>query len=298
MGWLNYHHLLYFWTAAGEGSITAAAAKLHVSQPAISRQIALLESAFGEELFRKQGRSVTLTEVGRVVFEYADDIFTLGRELQETVSRGEISRPARLLVGVADVVPKLVSYRIIKPAFNLGSNVQVVVREDVPAKLFASLALHELDVVISDAPMANTVSVKAFNHLLGESAVSFLGSPRFAELRRGFPKSLDGAPMLMPAEGSELRKALDQWFENNEVRPKVVAEFEDSALAKAFAHASLGVIAAPEVIETEVMRQYALKVIGRAPEIRERFYAISAERKVTHPAVLAITRAAREQLFA
>lgn len=298
MEWLNYHHLLYFWVAAREGSITKAAKELNVSQPAISRQIRSLEESLGEQLFRKQGRSVALTDVGRVVFDYADEIFALGRELRDTVKRQAPRRPARLLVGVADVVPKLVAYRLIKPAFTHPTKMQVVVREDPPEKLFAALALHELDVVISDAPITSSVSVKAFNHLLGESFVVFLGAKKFSALKKGYPKSLDGAPMLMPLSGTELRRALDHWFEVRAIRPEIIGEFEDSALAKAFAHASLGIVPAPEVIEREVTLQYGLQVIGRTTEIRERYYAISGERKVTHPGVLAITEAARQQMFA
>lgn len=298
MDWLNYHHLLYFWVAAREGSITRAAAELRISQPAISRQIQLLEESLGEKLFRKQGRNVVLTDVGRTVFDYADEIFALGRELRDTVKRHAPRRPARLQIGVADVVPKLVAYRLIKPAFTAPTKMQIVVREDPPEKLFAALALHELDVVISDAPITSSVSVKAFNHLLGESSVVFLGSKKFSALKRDYPKSLDGAPMLMPVGGTELRRALDHWFEVRAIRPDIIGEFEDSALAKAFAHASLGIVPAPEVIEREVSQQYGLQVIGKTTEIRERFYAISAERKVTHPGVLAIREAARQQMFA
>jgi LysR family transcriptional activator of nhaA len=298
MDWMNYHHLFYFWVAAREGNITRASALLNVSQPAVSRQIGTLETALGEKLFRKQGRTVALTDVGRVVFDYADEIFALGRELTEAVKRRSVHRPARLMVGVADVVPKLVAYRLIRPAFTSASRLQVVVREDDPQRLFAALALHELDVVITDAPITAAVSVKAFNHILGESGVVFLGAQKFAALRRNFPSSLDGAPMLMPVGGTELRRALEHWLETNSIRPEIVGEFEDSALAKAFAHAGIGVVVAPAVIEKEVRRQYGLCVLGRTDEIRERFYAVSAERKLTHPGVLAITEAAREKLFA
>lgn len=295
---LNYHHLLYFWTAAREGGVTAAAERLNVSQPAISRQIRTLEETLGERLFRKEGRKLALTDVGRVVYEYAEEIFALGREMQETVLRREIGRAARLQVGIANVVPKLVAYRLLKPAFRSAPKVQLVVREDVPEKLFAALALHELDVVITDAPLTSSLSVKAYNHLLGESSVAFLGSERYVKLRRGFPRSLDGAPLLLPAQGTELRRALDHWFEKNDVRPDVAGEFDDSALAKACAHGSLGIVTAPEVIKGEISRQYDLKLIGRTDDLRERYYAISAERRLRHPGVLAITQAAREQLFA
>ena len=298
MPWLNYHHLLYFWTVARLGSIARATEELHLTQPAISAQLRTLEHALGEKLFQKSGRNLVLTEVGRLVFRYADEIFTTGRELQETLAGRPSTRPARFAVGVADAMPKLLAYRLLEPALGTDQPVRLLLREDKPERLLADLAIHELDLVLADAPVPPTVKVRAHSHLLGESGVTVFGTtPLSNAYRRRFPRSLDGAPFLLPTDNSALRRSLDGWFAAQEVRPLAIAEIEDSALLNAFGQRGVGLFAAPTVMEAEVRRQYGVRVVGRIEDVRERFYAISVERKITHPAVLAITRAARRHIF-
>jgi LysR family transcriptional activator of nhaA len=295
--WLNYHHLLYFWLVAREGGLAPAAARLRLAHQTVSGQIHALERALGEKLFERQGRRLALTELGRVAYRYADEIFALGAELQETLRGRPSGRPLRLVVGVADVVPKLIARALLLPALQLAEPVRLVCREDKPERLFAALALHELDVVLSDAPVAPNAGVRAFSHLLGECAVSLFAAPRSAaRLRRDFPRSLDGAPFLLPTENTALRRALEGWFDARGIRPRVVAECEDSALLKAFAPGSEAVFAAPEAIAAEVERQYRVRRIATLPELRERFYAITVERRLRHPGVVAISASAREQL--
>jgi LysR family transcriptional activator of nhaA len=294
MEWLNYHHLLYFWVVAREGSITKATEVLNLTQPTISAQLHTLEESLGEKLFRKKGRGLALTDVGRVVLQYADEIFTLGQELKDTVKGRPSGRVPKLVVGIADVVPKLIAYRLVLPAFELEQGVEIVCLEDSPNRLLASLALHELDLVISDAPVGAGIAVRAFNHLLGESGVTVFGAPALAaKHRKGFPRSLEGAPMLMPAAGADLRRMLDQWLGANDLRPRIAAEFADSALLKIFGQQGLGLFAGTTAIEKEICRQHDVAVVGRIPELRERFYVISAERRIKHPAVIAITNRAK-----
>ncbi len=296
--WLNYHHLLYFWTVARDGSVTRASEKLHLSQPTISNQLRSLERSLGEKLFSKTGRNLVLTETGRNVYRYADEIFSLGRDLMDSVRGRPTSRPARLLVGVVEALPKLIAYRLVEPALQLPEPVQVVCLEDKSERLLAELSLHALDVVLSDAPVPPGVEVRAFNHLLGECGVTIFGTPSLAPAhRRRFPRSLDGAPFLLPRHNSALRSALDQWFDSEGIRPLIRGEFDDSALLKAFGHAGVGLFAAPSAIEDPVRRQYGVQVVGRIDAVRERFYAISVERKLKHPAVVAISAAARQRLF-
>jgi len=298
MEWLNYHHLLYFWMVAREGSVTRASSELRLAQPTISTQIRVLEDALGEKLFARKGRNLVLTEMGREVYRYADDIFALGRELLEVVRNRPTGRTMRLAVGVADVLPKLVVYRLLEPVRRLGHPVHIVCREGKPEPLLAELAIHKLDLVLADAPVGASTSVRAFHHLLGECGVTFFAKAELAaRYRRKFPASLDGAPLLLPAEGSVLRRSLSQWFDAQGIRPSVVSEFEDSALLKAFGAAGDGIFPAATVIESEVQKQYGVQIVGRVEAVRERFYAISHERRLKHPAVVAVCEAAREKLF-
>lgn len=298
MEWLNYHHLLYFWAVAREGSVTRASEQLHLAQPTVSGQLKALEEALGEKLFERSGRRLVLTDVGRVVFRYADEIFSLGRELQDTLKGRPTGRPIRFTVGVADAVPKLVAYRLLLPALSLPEPVHVVCREDKPERLLAELSVHALDLVISDAPVGAEVKVKAYSHLLGETTVAFFGSEALASAhRRGFPRSLDGAPVLLPTEGGSLRRSLEQWFDAEGLHPRVVGEIEDGALLNVFGQAGMGLFAAPVAIEAEVRAQFGVKLVGRVDAVKERFYALSAERKLKHPAVVAICEAARRKLF-
>ena len=299
MEWLNYHHLLYFWTVAREGSIARACEKLRLAQPTISGQLRLLEDTLGEKLFAKSGRGLVMTDVGQVVYQYADEIFGLGRELQDVLKGRPRGRPLRLLVGVSDLVPKLIAYRILRPALEMEESVQLVCDEDSPERLLAALADHRLDVVLSDAPITSSISVKAFNHLLGTCDVTLFCAPALlAKYRKGFPESLEGAPFLLPIEGSNLRRSLDQWFEGLKIRPKIVGEFKDGALMKTFGQAGAGIFAAPSAIVKEIHETYRVEKLGTIDSITERFYAISVERKLKHPAILKISETAREKLFA
>jgi LysR family transcriptional regulator, transcriptional activator of nhaA len=298
MQWLNYHHLFYFWTVVREGGVSRAAAKLRLSQPTVSAQVKLLERSLGEPLFQKKGRALVLTDVGRVVDRYAEDIFTTGRELLETLKGQPSGRVPQLTVGVADAVPKLVVRLLLRPATEGGSAVRVTCREGHPDLLVAQLATHALDVVISDTPAAPHVRVRVFNHLLGESGTSFFAGASLARrLRRRFPKSLNGAPMLLPTSDTALRRSLEPWFESESLRPMVVGEFDDPALLNVFGEEGRAVFPGPTAIEREVCRNYDLAVVGRTSAVREKYYAISAERRLKHPGVVAITSAARTELF-
>jgi LysR family transcriptional activator of nhaA len=298
MNWLNYHHLLYFWTVVREGSLAAAGKVLHVSHPTLSAQIHALEEQLGEKLFARVGRRLVPTETGRVVYRYAEEIFTLGREMVDTVKGRASGQPLRLDVGIADAVPKLVVRRLLEPALGLPEPVRLLCHEGAYERLLVDLAAHTLDIVIADAPVPPGSSVKAFNHLLGETSVSFFGAPPLALAHKnGFPQSMNGAPVLLPLENLTLRRALNQWFDRHDVKPRVVAEFEDSALLQVFGGDGVGLFPASSVIEKEVCRQHGVEVVGRAPEVRERFYAISVERKLKNPAIVAISEAARHELF-
>jgi LysR family transcriptional activator of nhaA len=298
MEWLNYHHLLYFWTVVREGGISKAANKLRLSQPTISAQVRQLEESLGERLFRKQGRTLVPTDVGRLVFRYADEIFGIGRELMETLRGRPAGRPLQLTVGVVNVVPKLIVYRLLRPASQGPEAVHLVCREDTTERLLAELATHALDVVITDTPAPANVRVKAFSHLLGESDTAFFAPAAMAgRLRRRFPESLRDAPVLLPTTNTALRRDIDEWFEKEDVRPRVVGEFEDTALMKVFGQGAPAVFPAPAAIERDICRFYGVKVVGRTSAVRERYYALSVERRLKHPGVLAITSAAREDVF-
>lgn len=298
MEWLNYHHLLYFWVVAREGSIARACEKLYLTQPTISAQLRALERSLGEKLFTRVGRTLVLTEVGQVVFRYADEIFSLGRELTDTLKGRARGRPVRFLVGVVDVLPKLIAYRLLEPALRLTEPVHIVCREDKPDRLLADLAVHELDLVLADAPIGPTIKVRAFNHLLGECGVTIFGTAQLAgAYRRNFPRSLNGAPLLLPTDNTMLRRSLEQWFAAEDIHPLNAGEFEDSALLKEFGQSGAGLFPAPSVIEPEIQGRYGVQLVGRLEGVRERFYAISVERKLKHPAVVAISEAARQKLF-
>jgi LysR family transcriptional regulator, transcriptional activator of nhaA len=300
MQWLNYHHLLYFWVVAREGSITQASKQLRLAHPTISGQIHQLEEALGEKLFLRQGRNLALTDAGRLAFRYADEIFALGREFQEAIKGRSSKQPMRLVVGVSDVLAKSIVHRILEPAFQLEAKVCVVCREDRSLDAFMDeLTSHTVDVVLSDTPAGSGTSVRTFSHPLGECGTSFFAVPRLARTcRRGFPRSLDGVPVLLPSGASTFRRALDEWFESHSVRPVVVAELDDLALASAFGEAGKGVFAAPDVLAKEIRKRHGVQLVGRAPAVRQRFYAISVERKIKHPGVAAICEVARKHIFA
>jgi len=298
MEWLNYHHLRYFLAVAQEGGLRAAAEKLHVSPPSISAQIRELEEALGEKLFRRSGRANVLTDAGQIALRHAEEIFSLGRELVSAVKQHPTSRVVRIHVGVADAFPKLVTYEILKPLFARADPIHVVCREGKLEDLLPQLAAHRLDIVLSDEPAPSTVKIRAFNHLLGESGVTFCAAAdQAAKLRRGFPRSLHGAPAFLPAENTALRRSLENWFRSLQIRPRVVAEFDDAALMKVAAANGLGFVPIPTIVESEAVTRYDLRRIGATERCRDQFYAITAERKITHPLISMITEQAQKLTF-
>lgn len=298
MEWLNYHHLLYFWTVAKEGSVARASRVLRLSQPTISGQVKQLEHALQERLFERKGRNLVLTETGEMVFGYADEIFGLGRELMDSLRGRPSGRPARLNVGISDVFPKLIAFRILELATTMDPPVEMVCREDKTERLLAELSIHGFDLVLTDTPFSGQVSVRAFNHLLGQSEVAFFGVRKLAErYRRGFPESLDGAPFLLPTRHSVLRRAVDRWFETHAIRPLVIAEFDDSALMKVFGAHGKGIFPAVTVIEHDIKNDFSALKIGAAEGVTEQFFAITVDRRIKNPAVQAISQAARESVF-
>lgn len=296
--WLNYHHLLYFWTVAKEGGISRAAEKLHLAQPTLSSQIKKLESAIGAKLFDRTGRSLVLTDTGQMVYRYADEIFSLGQELTDAIKGRPSEKKLRLTVGVPDVLPKLVVYELLKPALDMEEVVHLECYEGKLQELLADLALHRLDIVLADSPLTPDSNVRAFNHQLGECGVTVYAAKKLAtKYRNDFPKSLDGAPMLLPTQNTTLRRYLEQWFDEQEVAPEVMHEFEDSAVLKVFGQAGHGLFVTPSAVENHVVSQYSVEIVGHIDDVRERFYAISVERRLKHPAVVAISEAARNRLF-
>ncbi len=297
MEWLNYHHLYYFWTVARAGSIAKASQELRLAQPTISNQLKTLEGSLGVKLLERQGRRLVLTDVGRTVLRYADDIFKTGRELQLAVKGLPTGQRPRLVAGVADVIPKRVAALLLQPAVDALPDLQLVCREGPLPQLLAALALHELDVVVADVPAGEEVKVKAFSHELGSCGVTFFAAPALAHLRKGFPASLDGQPILLPAEGTASRRALDAWLAGLELHPRLAGEFDDGALMKAFGERGLGVFAVPRVIEAEVKKTHGVLPLGRVDEVRAHFYAITVERRLRHPAVAALAEVARGEIF-
>lgn len=298
MAHFNYNHLYYFWVVAKSGSIARAVETLFVTPQTVSGQLRILEEALNTKLFRKQGRGLALTDSGAVLFQYAEEMFRIGTEAENVFKGKTIQGQGVLRVGVSDAVPKLIAYRLLEPAFNMAQSVRLACREGFLEDLLGELALHRLDLVIADRPLESQLNVRAYSHLLGESGVSFFAEAALARsLRRGFPQSLDGAPMLAPDSQTLLRRALDQWFAAREIQPRIVGEFQDSALIMAFGQAGHGFFAAPSAIEAEIRRQHKVTAIATGEGLRERFYAISVERKLKHPAVLAISAAAHNAIF-
>lgn len=296
---INYKHLHYFWTVAREGGITRASERLHLTPQTISGQLSLLEDHFGTPLFVRVGRNLELTETGRLVLSYADEIFSLGGELEEVIHQLPEDRPQLFRVGVVDVLPKSIAHRILQPALHMSNGVRMICRETSLDTLLAELAVHRLDLVLADRPIPPTISTRGYSHKLGECAVGFFATePLCGQLKGDFPQCLDGAPLLLPAGGNQLRSAIDRWLDTQRIYPRLIAEFDDSALMKAFGQEGAGVFIAPAAIEAEVERQYQVKAIGRVDGVKERFYAISIERRITHPVVSLLLDTARESLFA
>jgi len=294
---LNYHHLRCFWAVAREGSIAKACILLKVSQPTVSEQLRCLASAMGCELFGREGRRLRLTATGRLVLDYADEIFALGRELHQALGSGVSTRPVPVVVGISDAVSKLIACRLVAPALRLPEPVQVTVQEDRHEVLVQRLSAHELDLVVSDAPVEAHQRIRACNHLLGECSMAVFGAPAFAKLARGFPRSLTGAPLLAGLPASPQRRAWDAWCTDQGVQPRIVAQIQDGALLKTMGQAGLGVFAGPEAIADDISRTFAVRVLGRIPALRQRYYAISLERRLSNPALLALLAQGRD-LFA
>lgn len=296
---MNFKHLRYFWVVAHAGGIMRASEQLHTTPQTLSGQIKLLEDWLGHPLFRKNGRQLALTEEGRVALAYADDIFTLGAELETAVrqTRGS-ARTLEFRVGVADSVAKSVAYNLLEPALALPERVRMICHEGKFGDLMAQLALHRLDLVIADEPVSRKISVKAFNHPLGTSTMSFLAAPSLLpQLQGRFPRCLDGVPMLVQGSSSSVRQRLDQWLTKHQLRPRIVGEFDDSALMNAFGREGRGVFMSPTVLEAETCAQFGVQVVSRTDELVEEFFAISVDRRISHPCVVAITKAAKARLF-
>jgi len=295
---INYKHLHYFWVVAKAGGIARAGERLNLTPQTISGQLSLLEEQLGEALFVRVGRNLELTETGRLVLSYADEIFSLGSELEEMVRNLPGGRPLVFKVGVVDVVPKSIAYRLLAPALQLPEPVRIVCREGAIDTLLADLAVHRVDLVIADGPIPQSVNVRGFNHPLGDCGITFFATPGLArKLGNKFPHCLRGVPLLLPGETTVVRSRLVKWFDRLHIHPRIVGEFDDSALMKAFGRAGAGVFVAPSPIAAEVEKQYDVVAIGQTDEVRDHFYAISVERKISHPAVAAITEMAREWLF-
>jgi len=298
MEWINYHHLLYFWTVVRAGSIGRASEQLRLAPPTISAQIRSLEQNLGEKLLLRSARGVQTTEIGQVVYRYADDIFSLGREMLDTVRGRPTGRPLQVVIGIADVLPKEISHALIAPALQLREQVQITCREDNQEHLLAQLSIQELDVVLSDTPIGPPAKVRAYNHLLGECGTTFFATPELSrKYQRRFPELLRDMPILLPATNTTVRRALDQWLDSQQITPVVVGQFEDFALLRRFGETGAGVFAAPSLLEKQFRRERKLRAVGRADAVRNRFFAISVERKLKHPAVVAICETARHELF-
>ncbi|PCJ84259.1 MAG: transcriptional activator NhaR [Thiotrichaceae bacterium] len=295
---VNYKHLHYFWVVAKEGGIARASERLHLTPQTISGQLTSLENQLGVNLFSRVGRGLEITETGRFVLSYADEIFSLGGELEELIRQLPASLPKTLRVGVVDVVPKSIAHRILAPALTMAEPVRLVCQESGLNTLLAELSVHRLDLVLADRPIPSTVSTRGYSHKLGECGVSFFATAKIVKkLKNDFPQCLDGAPILLPSSGSYLRSSIDRWLDKNRLYPRIIAEFDDSALMKVFGQEDAGIFIAPSAIEAEVESQCNATCIGRVNEVKERFYAISVERKILHPVVVSIMETARESLF-
>ncbi|MDH4084511.1 MAG: transcriptional activator NhaR [Nitrospira sp.] len=298
MEWLNYHHLLYFWAVAKHGTVAKACEELRLSQPTISAQLRVLEDALGEKLFQRSGRYLVLTEMGRVVFNYAEDIFSLGQDLMNTVKGRGTGKPMRLVVGIADSVPKLFASQLLKSAFKLSHAIRVVCWESTLDHLLADLAIHKLDLVIADTPAPPSIKIQAHNHAMGESGVTFFATAKLAaRYRRNFPRSLEGAPFLLPTSNAMLRRGLETWFVKKNLHPNIIGEFEDSATLKAFGHEGYGIFPGSTVLEKNIRHQYQVEVVGRLDRVKQQFFAITTERRLKHALILEIVESARQNLL-
>ena len=295
---LNYKHLRYFWTVAKLGSIARASEQLHLTPQSISGQLGELESSLGVQLFQRVGRGLALTETGRQIFAHAENIFILGNELLEMTQAQSGKRTFSFRVGIADSVSKLLAYRIVEPALHLPHPVRLVCREGQLPALLAEMSVHHLDLVIADQAMPTKLNVRGFNHLLGESDLTVFGTPRLIKSLKGkFPHNLHDAPFLLPGQDVAIRTGLTHWFESKGVRPHVIAEFDDSALMKAFGQAGSGLFAAPTAIADSVIKQYGVRSLGRVETVKEQLFAITTERRIKHPVIVAVINTTQQEVF-
>ncbi len=298
MDWLNYHHLFYFWMVARKGSIKDACEELHVTQPTVSSQLQALEESLGQKLFTRRPRSLRLTDAGRLVLRYADEIFSLGREMTQALKGQPLDRPTRLLVGVVDSLPKMIVYELLTTALKSARPIHLICEEGKLEDLLGNLVIHELDLVLADMPIPPNIRGRAFNHLLGESGVHLFAIPGLAKLyRKGYPQSLNTAPLLLPKANSGLRRDLDSWFSFHQIQPNIVGEFEDSAMQKAFGQAGQGIFPGSSIMKTEICRQYQVEVVGEVTGVKQQFFAHTVDRRLKHPAVLAISELAKQRTF-
>ena len=298
MSALNYKHLHYFWVVAKAGGVGKAAERLNLTPQSISGQLGVLEEALSIQLFRRTGRTLELTDAGRLVLSYAEEIFVLGEDLQEALRHHPISRTIQFRVGIADMVAKSVAYQLLEPAMRIAEKPRLQCREGRLDSLLGELAVHRLDIVIADRPMPSKFNVKGFSHLLGECGLSFLAAPSLAASHKGtFPQLLDGAPLLLPGEDAAVRPKLMRWLDKLRIYPLIAGEFDDSALLNAFGQEGAGIYAVPSTISELIQKQTGSILVGQTDQVIEQFYAISTERRLTHPAVLAISQAARQEMF-
>lgn len=294
---LNFSHLLYFWAVARDGSIASACERLQLRQPTISMQIRKLERSLGHRLFDRSGRNLVLTDVGRTVFDYADEMFSLGRELLGTLRGLPGKRTGRLHVGIPTFLPKSITYRLLQPILEMPQPTQLICHEAELGELVNGLARHKFDAILSDRPIYATMGARCFNHLLGESEIALCAAPVLAaKYRENFPDSLDGCPLLLPSAATEIRRMLDRWFDERPFSPRVVAEFDDMALMKEFGGGGGGVFPVPSVMLEDLQRQYSVELVGHLDEVSVRYYVVTTERKLTHPATVVIAQSAKQGL--
>ena len=295
---LNYQHLYYFWMVAKHGGISAACEVLHLAQPTISAQLINFQESLGLILLQKKGRKLELTDAGQTVFHYAEEIFSIGRELTQVLKNEHSEYNLQLKLGMADALPKLLAYRLIQPLLQMSEKVHIQCYENKSDQLISDIALHHLDIILADAPADSNSHKSIINHFLGESSIAvFAASSKVFQYRSDFPNRLNNAPFLLPTANTALRRSLNQWFEQQEIKPDIQAEIEDSALLKTFGGAGMGLFFAPAVVANEIQHQYAVEMIAPIEGISERFYAITAQRKIKNPAVKIILDNAKQRLF-
>lgn len=295
---LNYKQLYYFWNVVKAGGVIRAAARLNVTPQTVSGQVGELEKTLGIELFRRIGRRLEPTQAGKMALVHAEEIFQLGNELEALLRNRPVGGDLLFRVGVVDAVPKSMAHKLLKPSLELDEPIRLICHEDKPESLFGELAIHRLDLVIADRPLPRELGVKGYNHELGRSCVAFCATLSLAEIYRGdFPDSLSGAPLLLPGAGTSLRGAVNHWLLRKQIQPHIIGEFDDTALLKAFGQAGMGIFPVPAVIAGEVMEQYGVETIGYAEDAVLRYYAISHERRLKHPAVVAVSQSAKASFF-